>query len=62
MSEGIRVKEEKLVDWVARIFEKGKVSREHALVGGEVLVMADVRGIESHGVARLPYYWRKLEK
>ncbi len=61
MANGIRVSEQKLIDWVARIFEKMKVSREHAMIAAEVLALADVRGIESHGVARLPYYYRKLE-
>jgi LDH2 family malate/lactate/ureidoglycolate dehydrogenase len=61
MADGIRVPEQDLIEWVAKVFEKGKVPREHALISARVLVVSDVRGHESHGVARLPYYWRKIE-
>jgi len=61
MGEGIRVHERKLIEWVARVFEKGNVPRDHALICAEVLALADMRGIESHGVARLPFYWRKID-
>lgn len=61
MAEGIRVPREKLTDWVVRLFENADIARADAEVCAEILVIADVRGIESHGVARLPYYLNKLK-
>ncbi len=49
--------EEKLKAFVADVLEKTGVAPEHARVVGEVLVAADLRGIESHGVARLESYY-----
>ncbi len=49
--------EQKLKDFVGAVLEKVDVSPEHARVVGDVLVAADLRGIESHGVARLESYY-----
>lgn len=49
--------EEKLKRFVADVLEKLDVAPEHARVVGDVLVAADLRGIESHGVARLDSYY-----
>ena len=49
--------EEKLKQFVAQILEKAGVAPEHARTVGDVLVAADMRGIESHGVARLESYY-----
>ncbi len=49
--------EQKLGDFIASVLEHVGVSPEHARVVGEVLVAADLRGIESHGVARLESYY-----
>ncbi|HTX58092.1 MAG TPA: Ldh family oxidoreductase, partial [Verrucomicrobiae bacterium] len=43
--------EPKLKAFVATALEKSGVAREHAEVVADVLVAADLRGIESHGVA-----------
>jgi len=39
--------------WLADIFLRLKFSEEHAHLATDVLLMADLRGIDSHGVARL---------
>jgi L-2-hydroxycarboxylate dehydrogenase (NAD+) len=49
--------EQKLKDFVAAVLEKVGVAPEQAQVVGDVLVAADMRGIESHGVARLESYY-----
>ncbi len=49
--------ERKLKDFVAAVLQKVDVSPEHANVVADVLVAADLRGIESHGVARLESYY-----
>jgi len=49
--------EPKLRAHVADVLVKSGVAREHADVVADVLVAADLRGIESHGVARLESYY-----
>src|SRR6059036_756435 len=55
-SQQVRVSEKDLQHFCEQIFIKHGVSKEDARVTTEVLVIADLRGIESHGVARLPRY------
>ncbi len=52
----IRVSAEDLTNFCLRVFQKLGVSEQDARITSEVLVMADLRGIESHGVARLRRY------
>lgn len=49
--------EPKLKRFVADVLERSGVAPEHAAVVADVLVTADLRGIESHGVARLESYY-----
>lgn len=49
--------EERLKRFVAAVLERVGVAPEHARVVGDVLVAADLRGVESHGVARLESYY-----
>ena len=49
--------EEKLKRFVVEVLERSGVARAHAEVVADVLVAADLRGIESHGVARLDSYY-----
>lgn len=49
--------EQKLKHFVAEVLERSGVARAHAEVVADVLVAADLRGIESHGVARLDSYY-----
>ena len=49
----VRVPHDSLQDTVASIFEKVGLSPEHAAEGADVLVTADLRGVESHGVSNV---------
>lgn len=49
--------EEKLKRFIVQVLERSGVARAHAEVVADVLVEADLRGIESHGVARLVSYY-----
>lgn len=54
--------ETKLRDFTRSIFLKMGCSSEHADLAADVLIKADLRGIDSHGVARLTGYVRLWEK
>src|SRR2546426_12821732 len=55
-SRQITISEKDLQNFCEQAFIKHGVPKEDARVTTEVLVLADLRGIESHGVARLPRY------
>jgi L-2-hydroxycarboxylate dehydrogenase (NAD+) len=50
------VRAEPLLDFCVRVFEKMGVPPQDARVTADVLVQANLRGIDSHGVARLARY------
>jgi LDH2 family malate/lactate/ureidoglycolate dehydrogenase len=54
--------ESKLRDFTKSIFIKMGCSAEHAMLAADVLIKSDLRGIDSHGVARLTGYVRLWEK
>lgn len=54
--------EEKLRTFTESIFKSIGCSDEHASLATDVLIKADLRGIDSHGVARLTGYVRLWEK
>ena len=58
---GPRVMPERLKEFVANLFIKMGVSVEDAATVADVLVTADIRGVRSHGVARLQMYINRLE-
>ena len=49
----VRVSREALRTTVAALFERMDVSSEDALLGADVLVSADLRGVDSHGVSNM---------
>jgi LDH2 family malate/lactate/ureidoglycolate dehydrogenase len=49
---------QKLIDITTSVFLAMGCSETHAASAAEVLVSADLRGIDSHGVARLSGYLR----
>ncbi|HTX55832.1 MAG TPA: Ldh family oxidoreductase [Candidatus Acidoferrales bacterium] len=49
--------EDKLKHFIVEVLERSGVARDHAQVVADVLAEADLRGIESHGVARLESYY-----
>ncbi len=52
---------EPLTEFCQKIFEKLGIPPQDALTTSEVLVLADLRGIDSHGVARLRRYYTGLK-
>lgn len=53
---GLRVQAQPLKDFCVRAFQKMGIPVEDARITADVLVTADLRGIDSHGVARLRRY------
>jgi L-2-hydroxycarboxylate dehydrogenase (NAD+) len=52
---------EELRDYMTRVLEKAGATREDAAISADVLLSADMRGVESHGIIRLfPYYHDRL--
>jgi LDH2 family malate/lactate/ureidoglycolate dehydrogenase len=54
--------ENELRDFTTNVFKKIGCSDEHAILASDVLIKSDLRGIDSHGVARLSGYVRLWEK
>src|SRR5689334_15358058 len=52
---------DQLAEFTRAIFQKIGCSKEDAEIATEVLLMADLRGIDSHGIARLSGYIRLWE-
>ena len=52
----VRVDYRLLTDFTTQVLQKFNVPREDAVITAQSLVKADMRGIESHGVARLKRY------
>ncbi len=59
--EEIMVQVDSLKAFCRQVFEKVGVSPTDSRVTADVLVQADLRGIGSHGVARLRRYFRGLQ-
>ncbi|CAM5247854.1 Ureidoglycolate dehydrogenase (NAD(+)) [Streptomyces tendae] len=58
----VRVAADDLRAFAAALLEKGGLSPEHARTTADVFVWAALRGVESHGVARVPAYLELLAK
>jgi ureidoglycolate dehydrogenase (NAD+) len=50
-----------LQDFTQAVFEKAGMSAEDAAIEAEVLVWANLRGVDSHGVLRIPSYLASVE-
>ncbi len=57
----VTVQETKLKDFCNKVWSKLGVPEKDAQVTTDVLVLADLRGVDSHGVARLPRYYNDLK-
>lgn len=55
------IPEARLKDFCNKVWMKLGVPAQDAKVTTDVLVLADLRGVESHGVARLPRYYTDLK-
>ena len=60
-SDYARVDESVLREYTAAILRGAGMTEEGARIAASVLVMSDARGIESHGVARLPQYVKLID-
>jgi len=61
-SEILRVSFEDLKNFCKQVYVKAEVPEDEAGVVADLLVRADLRGIETHGVTRLPIYIERLQK
>lgn len=50
-----------LQSFMRDVFIKMGVPREEAEISSEILITSDLRGIESHGIGRLKYYYDRLK-
>jgi LDH2 family malate/lactate/ureidoglycolate dehydrogenase len=62
MNAVVLVDAQTLHTFAARAFERVGVAAEDARIAADVLVAADLRGVESHGVARLHHYLAHLKQ
>lgn len=60
-TQKIKVPFDAIFRWVQEIFEKAGMSEEDAWLTTNNLVMADVRTVYSHGVMRVPVYYKRLK-
>ena len=58
--DSIVISYEKLFNFITKILEKHHVPNDEAKIVAETLATANLRGIDSHGVARLPIYVKRL--
>lgn len=63
METTLRFKRDDLMDFVVRYMTRLGVPAEDAKIVGKVLICADIRGVESHGLHRLgSYYGSRISK
>ncbi|HEM56382.1 MAG TPA: Ldh family oxidoreductase [Thermodesulfobium narugense] len=58
----IRFDQKELVEWATQVLKKMSMSESDAKTTATILVKADLRGIETHGLARLPIYVERIKK
>ena len=56
------VPHDKLIDFCTDVLASAGVARDQAQVTADCMVRADMRGVASHGVIRLPVYYNRLVK
>ena len=59
--ESRRYRHEELFDFGCRVLERLDVPREHAREVSGCLIKAELRGVDSHGMVRLPVYARRVQ-
>jgi len=57
---GIKLKAQKLRNFCRNIFIKSGLSSKDAFIVADSLILANLRGIDSHGIIRLPFYIQRL--
>lgn len=61
MSQELRVDPAALREWVTNVFARLGMPPEDAAIEAEVLVWANLRGVDSHGVLQIPRYVQAAE-
>jgi LDH2 family malate/lactate/ureidoglycolate dehydrogenase len=61
-NETVNISSQMLQSWVSKIFEAVGMSSEDAELTAHTLVVADARGVHSHGCLRVPLYVKRIEK
>ncbi len=61
MNEASHIPLNKIYDFMVTVFEALGTPAEDARICADVLIAADLRGIESHGVGRLKYYYDRIQ-
>jgi LDH2 family malate/lactate/ureidoglycolate dehydrogenase len=61
-SAEVRVSAEALQAFTQQVFVRAGVPEQDAAIEAEVLVWANLRGVDSHGVLRIPWYVEFLDK
>jgi len=57
--ELLRVASDELQHWCVRKLTSVGVPEDHAKITADVLVQANLRGVDSHGVLRVEHYVKK---
>src|SRR5262245_66619636 len=57
----IRLAAEPLEAFTREVFERAGLPPEDAAIEAEVLVWANLRGVDSHGVLRIPWYLAMID-
>lgn len=57
-----RLDYQRLENFCSQVLHKAGVSKEGAQIVGKSLVRANLRGVDSHGIQRLPIYSRRLKE
>jgi len=61
-TKGARVDDKKLIEFAAKALQKIGVPEEDAQITARILVAADLRGVESHGIVSLvPFYIKGIQ-
>ncbi len=58
----VHVDHQVLEQFMFKAFQKLGVPEEDALIVARVLIAADLRGIESHGIGRMMYYYQRIKR
>lgn len=48
-------------EWTTQVLEHVGVSSAHASIVADALVLADLRGVDTHGINRLPGYIARIK-
>lgn len=62
MNDSVRIVFEDLKNFCKQAYAKAGVPEAEAEIVADLLVRSDLRGVETHGVTRLPIYIRRLQK